>query len=229
MSETKRSSPKRKCAVDADIAIETTLKSVLRLCCVLSLLFRKHKAAKECKQRQEPVYCVCRKPYGTDAMIQCGECKEWFHHKCMDMREHHLESREKYDFFTCDACAGPCILCHERIQYAYRLWPLQTQTPDGLIVRGQVCYPCVEKTPGIFHEYVFCEDCGRASSPIRPVKDFAFKCFTVGCGAILPEKGYRLDANKRAVDLLTIDLLAAASVIVEMSDSDCETICVDTE
>lgn len=182
--------------------------SVLTVCVCL----RKHKTDRE---KKEPVYCECRKPYGTDAMIQCGDCEEWFHHKCIDLREHHLESREKYGFFTCDKCVGPCILCHERIQHAYRLWPLQTQMPDGLIVRGQVCYPCVEKTPGLFHEYVFCEDCGCASSPIRPVEGFAFKCFTVGCDAILPDKGYRLDANKRSVSLL-----ATAAAIVEMSDAD---------
>ena len=28
-------------------------------------------------------YCVCRQPYGGSAMIQCDNCEEWYHCKCM--------------------------------------------------------------------------------------------------------------------------------------------------
>ena len=32
---------------------------------------------------EEPVYCLCRRPAGSEFMIFCEECKEWFHGECI--------------------------------------------------------------------------------------------------------------------------------------------------
>lgn len=39
-----------------------------------------HKDIKENKvEQEEEVYCICRQPYDNTFMIECCQCKDWFH------------------------------------------------------------------------------------------------------------------------------------------------------
>jgi Ubiquitin carboxyl-terminal hydrolase/Ulp1 protease family, C-terminal catalytic domain len=37
--------------------------------------------------RSRSVYCLCRKPYSGIAMLQCDDCEEWYHCKCIGIDE----------------------------------------------------------------------------------------------------------------------------------------------
>ena len=37
-----------------------------------------------------PVYCVCRLPNDGSSMIQCCECKEWYHLACVKVNKEYL-------------------------------------------------------------------------------------------------------------------------------------------
>ncbi|KAF8016717.1 hypothetical protein BT93_H2058 [Corymbia citriodora subsp. variegata] len=49
------------------------------------------------------VYCKCEMPYNPDdLMVQCEECKDWFHPSCMGMA---IEDAKKLDQFLCSDCS----------------------------------------------------------------------------------------------------------------------------
>ncbi len=57
----------------------------------------------ESKEENEEVYCTCREGMDdTDWMIQCGQCEEWFHGKCIGLDENERDW-SKEDFY-CDFC-----------------------------------------------------------------------------------------------------------------------------
>ena len=50
----------------------------------------------------EPIYCLCRKPYGNQFMIQCDFCHEWYHGKCVRISEKKAKSIGLYRCPECD-------------------------------------------------------------------------------------------------------------------------------
>ncbi|XP_056171197.1 chromatin remodeling protein EBS-like isoform X1 [Syzygium oleosum] len=49
------------------------------------------------------VYCKCEMPYNPDdLMVQCEECKDWFHPSCMGMT---IEDAKTLDRFLCSDCS----------------------------------------------------------------------------------------------------------------------------
>ncbi|PIM98169.1 Serine/threonine protein kinase [Handroanthus impetiginosus] len=48
-----------------------------------------------------PMYCKCKMPYNPDdLMMQCDECKDWYHPACLDVR---IERARLLDHFNCSA------------------------------------------------------------------------------------------------------------------------------
>ncbi|KAL1801814.1 hypothetical protein ACET3Z_030461 [Daucus carota] len=48
------------------------------------------------------VYCKCEMPYNPDdLMVQCEDCSDWFHPKCIDMT---IEDAQKIEHFFCQNC-----------------------------------------------------------------------------------------------------------------------------
>jgi hypothetical protein len=50
---------------------------------------------------RDKLYCVCRKPYTSEFMIRCEECKEWYHGKCVKITQ---EEEEAMGDFVCSGC-----------------------------------------------------------------------------------------------------------------------------
>ena len=55
---------------------------------------------------KEPVknekWCICRRgDDGVQVMIECSECKEWFHHECMSLNQLKCDDITQY---ICIAC-----------------------------------------------------------------------------------------------------------------------------
>ncbi|GJV03289.1 chromatin remodeling protein EBS [Tanacetum coccineum] len=49
------------------------------------------------------VYCKCEMPYNPDLlMVQCDECKDWFHPACIDMK---IADIKKLKHFLCPDCS----------------------------------------------------------------------------------------------------------------------------
>ena len=46
-------------------------------------------------------FCICRGPYDNQFMIQCEECKEWYHGKCINMTP---DEAEDIDIYNCPDC-----------------------------------------------------------------------------------------------------------------------------
>ncbi|XP_076469256.1 lysine-specific demethylase phf2-like isoform X2 [Babylonia areolata] len=57
-----------------------------------------------------PVYCICRKPYDDAFMIECDECKDWFHGSCVGVQEHLAAQIERYHCPLCEKKHGPLTL-----------------------------------------------------------------------------------------------------------------------
>ncbi|KAH7437260.1 hypothetical protein KP509_05G062600 [Ceratopteris richardii] len=50
------------------------------------------------------VYCKCEMPYNPDdLMVQCEECKDWFHPACLSLTQ---EQVKKLDQFFCSECTN---------------------------------------------------------------------------------------------------------------------------
>ncbi|MCO5552933.1 hypothetical protein L7F22_006452 [Adiantum nelumboides] len=50
------------------------------------------------------LYCKCEMPYNPDdLMVQCEECKDWFHPACMNLTP---EQVNKLDHFYCSDCTN---------------------------------------------------------------------------------------------------------------------------
>ncbi|CAL0333735.1 unnamed protein product [Lupinus luteus] len=50
------------------------------------------------------VYCKCEMPYNPDElMVQCDQCKDWYHPECMGMT---IEETKKLELFVCSECSS---------------------------------------------------------------------------------------------------------------------------
>ncbi|KAK4516622.1 cTPxI [Mucor velutinosus] len=59
---------------------------------------KKKKAAKKDAQK----YCICRKGYdGKEFMIECEDCKEWFHGACVGLKPNSVS-----DHYACSSCTS---------------------------------------------------------------------------------------------------------------------------
>ncbi|KAF9900191.1 PHD finger protein 3 [Linnemannia zychae] len=55
--------------------------------------------------RSKKVYCYCQKPDDGNVMIQCDNCRQWFHGACVDITEEVAEMMElKNEKFFCEPC-----------------------------------------------------------------------------------------------------------------------------
>ncbi|KAF9364228.1 PHD finger protein 3 [Mortierella sp. NVP85] len=55
--------------------------------------------------RSKKVYCYCQKPDDGEVMIQCDNCRQWFHGACVDVTDEIAEMMElKNEKFFCDPC-----------------------------------------------------------------------------------------------------------------------------
>ncbi|KAF9927454.1 hypothetical protein FBU30_003253 [Linnemannia zychae] len=55
--------------------------------------------------RSKKVYCYCQKPDDGNVMIQCDNCRQWFHGACVDITEEIAEMMElKNEKFFCEPC-----------------------------------------------------------------------------------------------------------------------------
>ena len=53
------------------------------------------------------IYCICRGPDDGTHMVQCGDCTEWFHSRCLDYTKKEVESLKYADQFLCpNDCQG---------------------------------------------------------------------------------------------------------------------------
>ncbi|KAK3101137.1 hypothetical protein FSP39_001225 [Pinctada imbricata] len=63
----------------------------------------------------EPVYCLCRKPYDeSEFMIECDVCKDWFHGSCVGVQEYQASDIEIYHCPNCQLTHGPLVLKKRR-------------------------------------------------------------------------------------------------------------------
>ena len=49
----------------------------------------------------EPIYCICRKPWNNEFMIGCDYCGEWYHGKCVKVSP---RKAKKIDLYKCLEC-----------------------------------------------------------------------------------------------------------------------------
>ena len=49
----------------------------------------------------DSIYCLCRGPDNGEFMIQCNECKEWYHGSCVSVTK---EQAEAIDVYLCPDC-----------------------------------------------------------------------------------------------------------------------------
>ncbi|KAF9952297.1 Death-inducer obliterator 1, partial [Mortierella alpina] len=55
--------------------------------------------------RSKKVYCYCQKPDDGEVMIQCDNCRQWFHGACVDITDEMAQIMElKNEKFFCDPC-----------------------------------------------------------------------------------------------------------------------------
>ena len=59
------------------------------------------------KDESAETYCICKKPYVGDCMIQCDLCQEWFHGKCVNVSLHEAEHMDTYACPLCTPSAVP--------------------------------------------------------------------------------------------------------------------------
>ncbi|KII87366.1 hypothetical protein PLICRDRAFT_253082 [Plicaturopsis crispa FD-325 SS-3] len=43
-------------------------------------------------------YCTCRQPDDGTPMVHCSECKDWYHFRCVDLKERDAEDISIYHF-----------------------------------------------------------------------------------------------------------------------------------
>lgn len=58
------------------------------------------------EEEVEKLYCICRKPYDENTsgkMIECTNCKEWFHLDCIGMSEKQFKEM-KNEKYSCETC-----------------------------------------------------------------------------------------------------------------------------
>jgi hypothetical protein len=61
-------------------------------------------ATSEFKPDHVQVFCKCSMPYNPDLfMVECDECKEWYHPECIGREREDLDTDDNEDWF-CDDC-----------------------------------------------------------------------------------------------------------------------------
>ncbi|XP_017243232.1 chromatin remodeling protein EBS-like [Daucus carota subsp. sativus] len=59
---------------------------------------------KEITPNKVPVYCICETPYNPDdLMLQCDDCKAWFHPGCVKMT---IAQAKQLSSYQCDQCSS---------------------------------------------------------------------------------------------------------------------------
>ncbi len=54
---------------------------------------------------EQPVYCVCRKPYEDEDMIGCDDCNEYYHIECIGMSQQEFQYFvDRDDEYFCKSC-----------------------------------------------------------------------------------------------------------------------------
>ena len=51
-----------------------------------------------------PIYCTCRLIDDGTRMIECAQCREWYHVGCVDVEKKYI-TKLKLDWF-CESCAA---------------------------------------------------------------------------------------------------------------------------
>jgi hypothetical protein len=60
-------------------------------------------------------YCICKGQYdGQEFMIQCNQCNDWFHGRCVGIQEHEAFDIETYHCPACSDKFGPLVLKRRR-------------------------------------------------------------------------------------------------------------------
>ncbi|KAG6854034.1 hypothetical protein C0991_011239 [Blastosporella zonata] len=59
-------------------------------------------AQKRSTRSTPAVHCICKKGDDGTPMIQCGECRTWYHFECVDLKE---EDAEDIKIYICSSCA----------------------------------------------------------------------------------------------------------------------------
>ena len=91
-------------------------------------------ANNENDEKQDEVYCVCRKAYDdTKEMIQCEVCSEWYHFDCVGLSEKSVETMDSY---RCSSCAAK-RKAKKRTNLQRPLMQRQVEQPKSLETQAQ--------------------------------------------------------------------------------------------
>ncbi|KAK6463169.1 hypothetical protein DFJ63DRAFT_312491 [Scheffersomyces coipomensis] len=63
--------------------------------------YKKFKNAAKFDLNSEELFCICRKPDRGELMVQCDGCEEWYHFKCMKLKQENSDLIAK---FYCKFC-----------------------------------------------------------------------------------------------------------------------------
>ena len=62
----------------------------------------------EQEQEEEEVYCLCRKPWNGELMVECESCEKWYHPQCVGLAlPANSEIASWGHSWRCAACRGP--------------------------------------------------------------------------------------------------------------------------
>ncbi|KAK6200253.1 uncharacterized protein RJT21DRAFT_114679 [Scheffersomyces amazonensis] len=64
--------------------------------------YKKFKNAAKFDLNSEELFCICRKPDNGEMMVQCDGCEEWFHFKCMKLKQENSNLIAKFFCKFCD-------------------------------------------------------------------------------------------------------------------------------
>ena len=69
------------------------------------------------------VYCTCRMPEGSDFMVCCDRCSEWYHGDCVTVPQEIRKNQNNEVVWQCPRClSGTCIkslICCNLHNYMY--------------------------------------------------------------------------------------------------------------
>ncbi|WWC90433.1 uncharacterized protein L201_005368 [Kwoniella dendrophila CBS 6074] len=96
------------------------------------------KKGKGKKKVDNEVYCVC-KTDNEGSMIECGECNDWFHFSCIDLKD---DEAEKIHEYICDECTQSTS---KRTTYKYDISTFVSPSPPPGIIPAKRKQPKSEK------------------------------------------------------------------------------------
>jgi len=84
-----------------------------------STVQRKLRAAAAAKKQ----YCVCKQPDDGTPMVNCTECKDWYHFRCVDLSEKDADEISIYVCPSCTTATGRKTVseCHWSFSLTYTL------------------------------------------------------------------------------------------------------------